>query len=95
MSEQLGSEMISRRGMFSFLGLLAASSLVLPSVLTASDAEAATAGMERRFERRMGRFERRAARRAERHARRETRFERRTVRRGERRERRAIRRGIY
>jgi hypothetical protein len=47
MSEKVGSDMISRRSALrsslSFLGLLAASSLVvLPSVLTASDAEAQT-----------------------------------------------------
>jgi hypothetical protein len=72
MSEKVGSDMISRRSALrnslSFLGLLAASSLVvLPSVLTASDAEAQTVGMARRqtrrTARRAGRYTRRAVRR--------------------------------
>ena len=63
MSEK--SDVISRRGALSFVGLLAASSLaVLPSVLTASDAEAQTAGMVRRQERRTGRQMGREVRRA-------------------------------
>lgn len=72
MSEKIGSEMISRRSALrsslSFLGLVAASSLaILPSVLTASDAEAQTVGMARRqtrrYARRTGRYTRRAVRR--------------------------------
>ena len=72
MSEQVGSEMISRRSALksslSLLGLVAASSLtILPSVLTASDAEAQTPGMvrrqTRRTARRTGRYTRRAVRR--------------------------------
>ena len=63
MSEK--SDVISRRGALSFVGLLAASSLaVMPSVLTASDAEAQTAGMVRRQERRTGRRMGRETRRA-------------------------------
>ena len=67
MSEK--SDVTTRRSAFSFIGfLLAASSLaVLPSVLTASDAEAQTAGMvrrqHRRTGRRLGRYTRRAYRR--------------------------------
>ncbi|HXW72458.1 MAG TPA: hypothetical protein VEK34_13630 [Methylocella sp.] len=72
MSEKVTSEMISRRSALrsslSFLGLVAASGLaVLPSVLTASDAEAQTVGMvrrqTRRTARRAGRYTRRAVRR--------------------------------
>ena len=41
MSEKIESEMISRRGAFSLLGLAAACSLVVPAtVMTATDAEA-------------------------------------------------------
>ena len=41
MSEKIKSEMISRRGVFSLLGLAAACSLVVPAaVMTATDAEA-------------------------------------------------------
>ena len=65
------SEQISRRGMFSLLGLATASILAVPAaVLTSSDAEAQTYGMQRRHERRVGRHERREARRTERHDRR-------------------------
>ena len=74
MSEKIKSEMISRRGAFSFLGLAAALSLAVPTtVLTMSDAEAQTAGMERRQERRTGRQERRQSRRTGRQERRQTR----------------------
>lgn len=53
MSDKIGSEAISRRSALSLLGLVAASSLaILPSVLTASDAEAYTYGMARRQTRR-------------------------------------------
>ena len=68
MRERIGSEAISRRSALSFLGLAAAASLsILPSVLTASDAEAYTYGMARRQTRRVarrtGRYTRRAVRR--------------------------------
>jgi len=68
MSEKVGSYTISRRSLVSFLGLVAASSLaILPSALTASDAEAQTVGMARRQTRRVarrtGRYTRRAVRR--------------------------------
>ena len=67
---------VSRRRAFSLLGLAAALSFTVPPmVLTASDADAETAGMERRQERRGGRHERRTERRTVRH-------ERRTERRG-------------
>jgi hypothetical protein len=65
MREKLRSEMISRRGAFSLLGLGAALGLVVPTtVLTVSAAEAQTAGMERREDRRTGRQDRREDRRA-------------------------------
>lgn len=63
MSEHIEPELISRRKAFSFLGLLAGLAVV-PSALIVSDAEAATAGMERRFQRRTGRFEHRTVHRA-------------------------------
>ena len=67
MSEKLKSEMISRRGTFSLVGLAAALSFVVPAVMiTVSDAEAQTAGMQRRGERRTGRQERRTTRRTNR-----------------------------
>ena len=66
--------MISRRKMFSFLGLATASVLAAPiSIVAASDAEAQTVGMQRRHERRVGRHERREDRRTGRHERREDR----------------------
>jgi len=74
MSEQIKSGMISRRGAFSLLGLAAALGFAVPTaVLTVSDAEAQTAGMERREERRKGRRERREERRTGRRQRREKR----------------------
>jgi Ni/Co efflux regulator RcnB len=74
MSAIVNSEMISRRKALSLMGLAAAFGLAAaPTVLTASDAEAQTAGMERRQERRTGRHERREERRAGRHERREER----------------------
>src|SRR5436190_21123557 len=61
------SEMISRRKALSLMGLAAAFGLTAaPTVLTVSDAEAQTAGMERRQERRSTRYERRDMRRTER-----------------------------
>jgi hypothetical protein len=60
MSEKINSEMISRRRAFSLVGLAAALGVAVPTtVLMISDAEAQTAGMERRQERRAGRHERR------------------------------------
>ena len=74
MSEELKSEMISRRRVFSLLGLAAAVGLAVPTtVLTVSDAEAQTVGMERRAARRAGRHERRQERRTGRTERRQER----------------------
>lgn len=54
MSEKIELEMISRRKAFSLLGLAAALGLAVPpTVLTVSDADAQTAGMEQRHERRV------------------------------------------
>ena len=56
-------KLMSRRGAFSLLGLAAALGFAVPTtMLTMSDAEAETAGMERREGRRTGREERREAR---------------------------------
>ncbi|MET0532517.1 MAG: hypothetical protein ABW003_30075 [Microvirga sp.] len=64
---------ISRRTAFSIMGA-AALSLALPAtLLTASDAEAETAGMDRRQDRRTGRRDRRDARRTGRQDRRDER----------------------
>jgi hypothetical protein len=74
MSEKIKSEMMSRRRVFSLLGLAAALGFAVPTtVLTVSDAEAATAGTERRQERRGGRTERRQERRTGRTERRQER----------------------
>ena len=74
MSEEIKSDMISRRGVFSLLGLGAALGLAVPTTaLTVSVAEAETAGTERRQERRTGRTERRQGRRTGRTERREER----------------------
>ena len=74
MREKITSEMISRRGAFSLLGLGAALGFGVPTtVLTMSEAEAQTVGMERRQERRAGRQERREDRRIGRQERREDR----------------------
>ena len=76
------SEMISRRSVFSLLGLAAAVGVAVPTtVLMMSDAEAQTPGMERREDRRDGRQERRDDRREGRDDRREGRQERREDRR--------------
>jgi hypothetical protein len=67
------SEM-SRRKSLSLLGLAAALGLAAPSMLlTVSDAEAQTGGMERRQQRRTGRTERRQDRRTGRTERRQER----------------------
>ena len=74
MNEEIKSELISRRTAFSLLGITAALGVAVPAtVLTVSDAEAQTSGMERRQERRTGRHERRQERRTGRHERREER----------------------
>jgi hypothetical protein len=74
MNEEIKSELISRRRVCSLLGLTAALGFAVPAtVLTVSDAEAQTAGMERRHERRTGRHERREDRREGRQERRDTR----------------------
>ena len=74
MGKKITPEMISRRGAFSLLGLGAALSFAVPTtVLTMSEAEAQTVGMERREERRAGRQERRVERRTNRQVRREDR----------------------
>jgi hypothetical protein len=73
MSELAKSEAISRRNVLSLLGLVGALTCVAASVLTASEADAQTAGMVRRQERRAERHERREKRRAGRHERREKR----------------------
>jgi hypothetical protein len=92
MTEQNGTEIISRRRAFSFFGLAALSLAVSPIVLTVSDAEAQQpstqnpqtettttpqTGTQRRQERRTERTERRQERRT---ARTERRTERRTAR---------------
>ena len=58
MMEKMEWEAISRRKTFSFLGLAVVLVLARPT-----DAEAQTAGMERRHERRQGRVQRRYERR--------------------------------
>jgi len=76
MSETIKLDVISRRKALSLMGLAAMFGLAASStVLTVSDAEAQTVGMERREERREGRREgrhvRREGRRIGRHVRRE------------------------
>ena len=74
MREKITSEMISRRGAFSLLGFGAALGFAVPTtVLTMSNAEAQTVGMERREGRRAGCQERRETRRTDRQVRREDR----------------------
>ena len=74
MREKITSEMISRRGAFSLLGLGAVLGVAVPTtVLTTSEAEAQTVGMERRENRRAGRQDRREDRRTARQDRREDR----------------------
>jgi hypothetical protein len=75
------TDMISRREAFSLLGLAAALGLVATTTALVTDAEAQTAGMERREARREGRQGRREARRAGREARREGRITAREMRR--------------
>ena len=74
MSEKIKPEMISRRRALSLLGIAAALGLAVPpAVLTVSDAEAQTAGMQRRAARRAARRTRREERRMGRQKRREKR----------------------
>jgi hypothetical protein len=76
MREKIKSEMISRRKALSLFGLAAALGLAVPpTVLMVSDADAETAGMERRHERREHRRERRHERREHRRERRHERRE--------------------
>jgi hypothetical protein len=68
MSEKIEAGAVSRRTAFWILGVGAAFGAGLPaSLLTAPDAEAQTAGMERRHERREARQENRENRREARH----------------------------
>ena len=74
MSAFIKSEAISRRKVLSLAGFAAAFGLaVVPTVLTMSNAEAQTLGMERRQDRREGRQNRRDDRRTGRTERREDR----------------------
>jgi hypothetical protein len=74
MSEITKSQAISRRRLLSLFGTIAAFGVAASTTaLGVSDAEAQTAGMERRQERRAGRHERREERRVGRHERREER----------------------
>jgi len=72
MSEAVKVDMTSRRNVLAYLGLMTFSLTVVPTALV-SDAEAQTAGMERREERRAGRQNRREDRRAGRQERRDER----------------------
>ena len=75
MSEIVNSKVISRRRVLTLVGWAAALGLAAPAaVLTASNAEAQTSGMERRGERRTGRHVRRQDRRTGRTERREERL---------------------
>jgi len=74
MSEITKSEAISRRRAFSLFGKVATFAVVASTIaFTMSDADAQTAGMERRQGRRTGRHERRGERRTGRTERREER----------------------
>ena len=65
MSEQFETEMISRRKMFSLLGLAVGASIAVP-LISISAAEAQTSGMKRRDDRRDNRQDRRTDRRTDR-----------------------------
>jgi|SwirhirootsSR2_FD_contig_41_6252036_length_433_multi_2_in_0_out_0_1 hypothetical protein len=65
MSKQFETEMISRRRMFSFLGLAAGASIAVP-LISISAAEAQTSGMKRRDDRRDNRQDRRTDRQTDR-----------------------------
>ncbi|MGO4678063.1 hypothetical protein AB4Z40_34920 [Bosea sp. 2YAB26] len=74
MSEVFNSDMISRRHALSFLWSAAALGVAAAAtILTASNSQAQTSGMERRGDRRTGRGERRDTRRTGRTHRREER----------------------
>ena len=73
MCAKIEAEMISRRTTFWILGMAAFGMGMPAAVLTASDADAQTAGTERRQERRTGRTERRQERRTGRTERRQER----------------------
>ena len=73
MTDKPTSQVFSRRRAFSLLGLAAAVSLAASTTALVSDAEAETAGMERREGRRTGRETRRQGRRTGREERREAR----------------------
>ena len=73
MSESIKFELISRRRAFSVLGLAAVVSVAVPAtMLSATDADAQTQGMERRDERRGDRQERRTERRSKKKKKKET-----------------------
>ena len=73
MSERMKLEPLSRRSVFSLLGLATAVSLAVPAVmLTATGADAQTQGMERRDERRGDRQDRRTERRSKKKKKKET-----------------------
>ena len=63
MCEKIEAQMTSRRTAFWILGMAAFGMGMPAALLTASDAEAQTPGMQRRHERRTGRTERRQERR--------------------------------
>ena len=73
MSDVIKSEAISRRKALALLGLATVLGFTASSVVSVSEAEAQTVGMERRQSRRGGRQERRQERRTGRHERREQR----------------------
>jgi hypothetical protein len=71
MIEKAEDKMISRRRAFPLLGLAAALGLALPPWLTASNAEAQTAGQEKRGERQDDRGQQREERQGDRSERRQ------------------------
>jgi len=73
MSDVIKSEAISRRKALALLGLATVLGVTASSVVSVSEAEAQTVGMERRQSRRGGRQEHRQGRRTGRHERREQR----------------------
>ena len=74
MKTEIAMQRVSRRTAFSLMGAAAALGLALPAtLLTASDADAQTVGMDRRQDRRAGRRDRRDARRTGRQDRRDER----------------------
>ena len=73
MSDVIKSEAISRRKALALLGLATVLGVTASSVVSVSEAEAQTVGMERRQGRRVGRQERRQERRTGRYERRQQR----------------------